>query len=710
MKQLFIKSGKAHIEHVADQQVLDGCVLVKTLYSCVSVGTEMAGVRSSSDSLFKRATKDPEKIVKALKLFSEKGFAATKSKALNQLGSPSGYSCVGEILEIGNGVDGYKVGDFVSCSGAQYANHAELVVAPVNLISRVGPTLDYKYASTATIGAIALQGVRRFDPKIGEIVGVVGLGIIGQLTVQILKANGIKVVAIDIDASKMAIAKSSGADIVLDSEYDDNYLRIKEITNYQGLDGVIITAASSSDEILSSAFGYTRKKGKVVLVGDVGLNINRADIYEKELDFLVSTSYGPGRYDKTYEEDGKDYPYSYVRWTEQRNISEYLNLLETKKVRLDKIPHKNYLFDDAPKLYEALKNDQEKSLLITIEYPTDVTKNSSPRKNYARKTNIIKDNQVTVSFIGAGSFASGTLLPQLEKQKSVNIRGIHSRRSLNAHKVANQFSAIFSTSDPMEIINDEETNCVFITSRHSDHGSMVIDILDTKKNIFVEKPLTLEQKDLSIIDKKIAAGKCGDLMVGYNRRFSKIIKDIKSILDSQNHPISIDYHMNAGFLDQKHWTQGIDGGGRNLGEACHIYDLFLYLTDSFPMQIKALPLIDSSQTYGSNDNFKVIMSFDNGSIASLTYTALGANSFPKEQMIVSSGTKTIHMNDYRYLDIFSGKTKISKDFKKIDKGHAEEIENYFTNLKKNKHTIPWTQLKLVSKISFDIEKQLTNKD
>lgn len=437
MKQVLIKKGKAIIEDIPAPTVSKGNVLVKVAYSCISAGTEMAGVKSSGESLLYKAIHQPQNIKKGLNMIKQKGILKTKNilKSTFESGEPTGYSASGVVIEIGNKIKDIKIGDRVACAGAGYANHAEYIEVPKNLLVKMPKDLSFKEASTVTLGSIAMQGVRRAEVKLGENIAIIGMGILGQIASQIVTAAGARVIAIDLDNRRLAIAQTNGARYVLNSTKENIVEEVIKITEGYGVDSVIITAATTSKEPLAQAFQMCRKKGKVILVGTVGMEINREDMYKKELDFYISTSYGPGRYDPNYEEKGTDYPYHYVRWTENRNMQEYLKMLTEGKIQLNNIIEKVYKIEEATQAYQEFEKVEDKPLIVLLQYEQDLEKKINRRveinSQFKLKSDIIK-----IALIGAGSFAKEVHLHNLEKLKNFyNIYAIMSRTGSNATSI-----------------------------------------------------------------------------------------------------------------------------------------------------------------------------------------------------------------------------------------------------------------------------------
>ena len=677
MKQILVQKGKIIIEEVPAPQVEPGTVLVAVSHSCISAGTELSGIKAGSQPLWKKALEQPDKVKKVISMVLSDGVSETKSRVEKSLSAPLtlGYSLAGTVIETGDGIHDLRVGDRVACAGAQCAHHAEIVRVPRNLVVSVPNNLDFTEASTVTLGAIAMQGIRRLQPTLGECFVVIGLGILGQLTAQLLKANGCRVMGADLDMDRVKLACTLGMDMGLD-EAQNQVDQVHRLTAGIGADGVVVTAATASSDVLSAAFQMCRKKGRVVLVGDVGLNIRREDIYFKELDFFISTSYGPGRYDPAYEEDGLDYPVSYVRWTENRNMAEYLRLVSEGRVNVKNMISFIYPLKDAPKAYADLQQTGAKPLIALLSYQ-HAQANIGRRVDIAPHRGKASSGKIRMAVVGAGGFARGTHLPHLQKLSDYyEIRAICSRTGHNAKNTAKQFEAGYATTDYDQILNDPEVDAVLIATRHNLHAKMTLKALKAGKHVLVEKPLALNQTELDEIQAFYHDNPDGPvLLTGFNRRFSPHLQRIKEITDRRSNPMIINYRMNAGYIPLDHWVHGPEGGGRNIGEACHIYDLFTFLTNARLGQVSAQTIRAKTDYYSPQDNFTGTASFKDGSLATLSYTALGSKDYPKEKMEIHVDDQVLVMDDYKSVEIFGSKEKGIKT-KLMNKGLEEELRMF----------------------------------
>ncbi len=710
MKQVLIKKGSATTAEVPAPQLECGEVLVRVQVSCLSIGTELSGMRSSGEPLWKKALAQPEKIAMALKMVRTQGLRRTWNliEEKKEASYPTGYSAAGIVVNFGSDVKDLTIGDRVACAGAQYAHHAEYIRVARNLCTLVPDDVDFESASTVTLGAIALQGVRRAQPTLGETFVVVGLGILGQLTMQMLRANGCRVIGTDTDRRRIAIASSLGMEHGQHSD-DDDLEEVARLTDGYGADGVIITAATASDEVVSSAFKMCRRKGRVVLVGDVGLNLNRADFYVKEIDFLISTSYGPGRYDQSYEEGGLDYPIGYVRWTENRNMTEYLRLIAAGRVKVLPMVAARFSINEAAEAYAAI-GGSEKPLVALLTYPTDVAETKPSQHLRLIATPRSTEGRIRIAIVGAGGFARSAHLPNLQALSNKYIlRAVVNRTGPTAKAVGEQFGADYVSTDTSEIIADPEVDAVLIATRHNLHGSLALAALKAGKHVLVEKPMTLSPADLDELSAFYEGAGEGSskpiLLTGYNRRFSPHALRMKELLTKRSSPFILNYQMNAGYIPLNHWVHGLEGGGRNLGEACHIYDLFTFLADSEVTSVSAHAIKPSTAHYGRNDNFVATLSFADGSVATLTYTALGHKDYPKETAELYVDGKIAVLDDYKTLTVY-GAEKLSIKTHVQDKGLRAELECFATGINTGEWPIPLWQQRQVCEIGFAIEKMI----
>jgi predicted dehydrogenase/threonine dehydrogenase-like Zn-dependent dehydrogenase len=705
MKQVFIRKGKGIVGEVPAPLVSEDEILVQVHYSCLSTGTEQFKVEASARPLYKKLIDKPKNIEKVLESIRTQGIKNAIAKIKGQVNkkNPIGYSVAGIVLEAGSKVGDIKKGDRVACAGDQIANHAEFIAAPRNLTVKVPENLSLKDASTVALGSIAFQGIRRCGPAVGENIVVLGLGLLGQITVQILKSAGCRVIGIDLDLQRIDKAISLGLEIGLDAGSEGIVEEVIRNTSGYGADSVIITATSQSSRVINQAMEMCRKKGKIIIVGAVNLDIHREEFYKKELDVLISTSYGPGRYDEKYEGKGYDYPYAYVRWAENRNMQEYLNLLSKKKVKVEPLIDRVYKLEEAGKAYDELKSGDKKPLIVLFEY----NKESEPERKIIESDYKIKKGKINVGIIGAGGFAKGMHLPNLSKLNDIyNIYAICSKTGSNAKAIAEQYEGSYSTTDYRELLKDSKIGMVIISTHHNLHAKVAADAADAGKAVLVEKPMALNKEEL---DKLVGAIEKNKVlfMVGFNRRFSPYAVKIKEVTSNRVNPMIINYRMNAGFIPKDHWVHTEEGGGRNIGEACHIYDLFNYFTQSEAISIKANSINPGTDQYNSNDNFTVSIKYKDGSLCNLIYTALGNNLVSKEQMEIFVDNKIIQLDDYKQLNFYGIKEKAIKNNIQ-NKGQYEELLEFGKSIKNGSESpIPLWQLIQATEISFEVERQFS---
>jgi predicted dehydrogenase/threonine dehydrogenase-like Zn-dependent dehydrogenase len=677
MKQVLVRGGSVHLEDVPAPLVERGCVLIQMEYSCISIGTEMSGVKSSGVSIFQRALQRPQHVKKVLDMLINDGLAQTRKVVAEKLSVelPTGYSGAGKVIAVGPDVAEFAVGDRVACAGSQCAFHAEVVRVPKNLVVAVPSSLGTDVASSVALGAIAMQGVRRASPTLGETFVVVGLGIIGQLTVQMLRANGCRVIGVDLDRDRIALAARQGLTWGLHPDDGDDVDSVARITGGIGADGVIITAASPSDAIVSAAFRMCRKKARVVLVGDVGLDLKREDFYAKELDFLISSSYGPGRYDERYEEGGVDYPLAFVRWTEGRNMAEYLRLIADGAIDVKAMVASTYPIDRAVEAFQSLQADDQKPLMVLLSYPTRAEDAVIGTRMVSPRGSAPSEGSIRVAVVGAGGFAKGMHLPNLVELKNhFTLRAVVSRTGHNAASTAKRFSAQYSSTDFREVFADPDVDAVIIATRHDTHAELALQALRSGKHVLLEKPLALTNAQVADFEHfyESISGPTPILLTGFNRRFSPYAQRIALMLKQRTNPMIINYRMNAGYIPMDHWVHGSEGGGRNRGEACHIYDLFTFFTGSTVKSVHVNSLTPATAYYSASDNFIATVGFTDGSIASITYTALGSKDYPKESMDIFVDGMVISLNDYRSLTV-KGAHQKSLVTRASEKGQKEEL-------------------------------------
>ncbi|MDB3927597.1 bi-domain-containing oxidoreductase, partial [Flavobacteriaceae bacterium] len=655
--------------------------------------TEKMLVEFGKASLIQKARQQPDKVKMVLDKIKTEGLLPTIETVFNKLEQPLplGYCNVGEVVSIGEGVVDFKVGDRVASNG----QHAEFVSIPQNLVVHIPDNISDEEACFTVIGSIGLQGIRLLNPTIGETVVVIGLGLIGLLTAEILIANGCKVIGYDLDDSKIEIAKSKGVIAFNSSRVNDPVKFVGSITNNIGADAILITASAKSNEIIAQAAQMSRKRGRIVLVGVIGLDISRADFYEKELSFQVSCSYGPGRYDDDYELKGIDYPLPFVRWTEKRNFETILQLISTGKLAVKELISEIVPFEEYHKIYGDIGNS--KSIASIIKYNEHNTPEHTIVVN-KKEAGPIKGG---IGIIGAGNFTKMTMLPAL-KGTNANIKHIVSSGGVNGTALAKKYNISQSTTDYNLVLNDKDVDLVMITTRHNLHADMVIKALEKNKHVFVEKPLALNNKDLAAIDESYKKNK-GTLMIGYNRRFSPHTQKIKSLVGDV--PMNIVATMNAGAIPMEVWVHDMEvGGGRIIGEACHYLDLMVFLTGS---KIKSVCMNALGNNPSENtDNASILVKMENGSTGVVNYFANGAKSYAKERLEVFSQGNVLIIDNFIKTSGFGFKG-FSKLKTKLDKGHKLQFTQIVEKIKQGSvELIPYEELINVTKASFAAIKSL----
>ncbi len=667
-----LKTGEIEVKDVPAPALRPGWIVVATQASLISAGTERTSVEKAKSSLIERARKQPDDVKQVLDMAKREGMLNTFHKVMNKLDSyrALGYSTAGVVVE--SGCDEFAPGDRVACAGAGYAVHAEMITVPKNLAVKIPDGVSFDAAAFTTLGAIAMQGVRQAGPNLGETVVVVGLGLLGQITVALLKANGCRVVGLDVDESQFPVAREFGADLVAPSNGDAVKV-VESFTRGIGADAIIITAGTSSNAPIESAIKMARKKGRVVVVGAVGMDLPRSPFYEKELEITISCSYGPGRYDPNYEEEGYDYPAGYVRWTENRNMSAILDLIAAGKLNVERIITHRFPITDVPKAYDLITGKVDEPFIgVLLTYPEREGKDL--RRNIAvgsrKQTGASQSSALQLGFVGAGSFAQGHLIPHLTKL-NLDLVSAVTATPANARSVAEKFGFAEASTDSLAVIEGKNTNALFIATQHDTHGDYVARALQAGKQVFVEKPLAINHEELERI-RQLAEEGNDRVMVGFNRRFSESFVAIKKHFAGVVEPLSILYRVNAGHIPLSHWTQRPEQGGRIIGEGCHFIDTMQFLTGARPVSVQAAAIRSENVEVKNADTVSITITFDNGSIGTLLYYANGAKAIPKEYCEVFGGGRTGIMDDFRRVTLASGTKSTLKKFDG-SKGHREEV-------------------------------------
>jgi predicted dehydrogenase/threonine dehydrogenase-like Zn-dependent dehydrogenase len=689
MKQIIqsFKTGITELVELPSPLVKPGQVLIQTSHSLVSLGTEKMLVEFGKASLIQKARQQPDKVKMVLDKIKTDGLIPTLETVFNKLEQPLplGYCNVGRVIEVGTGVKDFKVGDRVASNG----QHAEFVCIPQNLVAQIPDTVSDEEAVFTVIGAIGLEGIRLINPTIGETVVVIGLGLIGLLTAEILIANGCQVIGYDLDDAKVNIAKDKGVLAFNPLLGYDPVKFVKDKTKGIGADGVLITASAKTNDIISQAANMSRKRGRIVLVGVIGLDISRADFYEKELSFQVSCSYGPGRYDEDYEFKGIDYPLAYVRWTEKRNFETVLQLISSGKLAVKNLISEVIPLENFHKIYGDIS--ASKSIASILKYNKDI----KPINTIIVNKKKIEPNKGLIGIIGAGNFTKMTMLAAL-KGTNANIKHIVSSGGLTSTALAKKYNISQSTTDYDIVLNDKDVSLIMITTRHNLHADMVIKALNKGKHVFVEKPLALNLNELTAIQKAYSISD-GTLMVGFNRRFSPHVRKIKSLVGDA--PMNIVATMNAGNIPPDVWVHDmLVGGGRIIGEACHYLDLIVFLSGSMIKSVcmNALGLNSEDNT----DNASILVKMENGSSGVINYFSNGAKSYAKERLEVFSQEKVLIMDNFIKTSGYG-----FKDFSKLktnlNKGHKAQFGQIVERIKQGSvELIPYEELINVTKASF----------
>jgi len=684
MKQLLQDSRSAAI-NVADvpaPKLLAGCVMVRTAASLVSAGTERAASEFAGKNLLQKARMRPDLVREVLAKISRDGLAATVAAVRRRLDQPSvlGYSSAGTVVGVGEGVADIGIGDRVACAGAGHAVHAEFACVPRLLVAKIpSQTVSFDEAAFTTLGAVALHAARNADAKLGDIVAVIGLGLLGQLTVQILKAAGCGVLGMDISAERAELALRLGADAVSTSSSGFRDLCLQHSSGH-GADSVLIAAQSSSNDPVNLAGEVARNRAVVVAVGTIAMDIPRRTFYEKELDFRVSRSYGPGRYDAVYEQKGIDYPIGYVRWTETRNMEAFLKLLAGGKLDLHPLITHRFPIARAHAAYDLITGKtQEPFLGVLISYPQEGDANDSRLINLAAPDRpTASPKSVQIGLLGAGSFAIGTLLPALKRVRGIEMVVASAANGSHAWYAARKFGFRSCTTDERRILDNPAVNTVVVATRHHLHASQTVAALRAGKHVFCEKPLCLNKAELreilAVFEESLSARHL--LMVGFNRRFAPFAVRMKNFVREAGEPLALHYRINAGFLPADHWLNDpLQGGGRIIGEVCHFVDLLCFLTGSSPTEVETRSLPNPGRY--SNDNVVCSLRFADGSQGAITYLANGDKSYEKERIEVFGGGAVAVLEDFRRLELVrGGKRRVFRAPLRQDKGHRGEWEAF----------------------------------
>ena len=706
MKQLLqnIKNGQAVVAEVPVPSPRKGMALIKTSASLVSAGTERMVVEFAEKNLVGKARSRPDLVKQVIDKALREGLLNTAQAAFNKLDEPMalGYSSAGTIVELGEGMDGFHVGQRVACAGGGYASHAEYVVVPRNLLAPIPDHLDFESAAFATLGAIALHGFRLADPKLGETVAVIGIGLLGLMTLQIAEAAGCRAIGIDVDPKRVELAESLGLSACSRERAEDS---VQAFTANRGADSVVICADTPSNDPVTLAGTIARDRANIVATGAVGLEFPRKIYFEKELSFINSRSYGPGRYDPLYEEGGVDYPIGFIRWTEGRNLEAVVDLLASGKLKVESLITHRLPIEKAEEAYEIITGKREEPFIGVLLTYGEGKKKEERRVEFLAVTH--HASLVNLGVIGAGLYANATLLPVL-KNTDMELVGIASAGGLKAQHSAKKFGFSYATSSADEIINDEKVNTVAILTRHDLHAELVIKALEAGKHVFVEKPLAVNAEQLAQVEEALTHHS-SLVTVGFNRRFAPLAKELAAFYADRVEPLHIHYRINAGYIPLKHWLHDPEqGGGRIIGEGCHFIDFVTFLVGESPISVTAHALPDNGKY--REDNVSMTFTFPDGSIGVVDYLANGDKSVPKERVEVFGGGKVATLNDYRSLEmVHNGKRKTIKNRLGQDKGWKDEMLALEKAVKTGELPIPYEHLIGVTKASFAAVESLRTK-
>jgi predicted dehydrogenase/threonine dehydrogenase-like Zn-dependent dehydrogenase len=674
MKQLLqnLRTGEGTVAEVPVPVVQPGRALVRTAASLISAGTERALAELGRKGLLGKARERPELIGKVWEKVKTDGIVQALEGVRDKLDQSHavGYSAAGKVIETAKDVTDFRAGDRVACAGTDYASHAEVISVPRNLCVRLPDQLSFAEGAFGTVGAIALQGVRLAEPALGESVVVIGLGLVGQLTVQLLKANGCRVFGIDIDEARIQLARASGADG--GCAPDEAREKVLAWSRGRGADACIIAAATASNEPIELAGEISRLKGRVVAVGVVGMNVPRNVYYQRELTLKVSLSYGPGRHDPDYEERGHDYPVAYVRWTEGRNIEAFLDLVAAGRIDVKPLITHRFSLDDARSAYQLISgNTDEEYLAVLLTYDTESEVSGRIENRSAAKKAAVPAGRVGVGLIGAGGYAQKVLLPNF-KAAGVEFCSIASASGVSAHDMGTKYGFARFLSDAQSVIDDTQANLIVIATRHGSHAELARLALARGKHVFVEKPLALNDAELDGV-LEAAARSEGQLLVGFNRRFSPLAGRAKEFFGGRQSPLSIVYRVNAGRVPREHWTQDAsEGGGRIIGEVCHFVDLMQFLTGAAPKSVYAEAVAADKGNVVREDSVFITLQFSDGSNGVIAYLAEGDSSLGKERIEIFGEGKTFVIEDFRSARLYAGGREKKETLREQDKGQAEE--------------------------------------
>ena len=703
-----MKSGRVRVADVPPPALQPGGVLVRVRRSLISIGTERAVIALAKKTPIGKARERPDLARKVLNKARQEGYWSTWKVVRNLISSPIplGYSCAGEVIEVGRDAGEFAVGDLVACAGLNFANHAEIDYVPCNLAAKLPAGLSFDDACFVTLGAIAMQGVRLAELQLSERVVVLGLGLVGQIALQIARCSGARVLAHDIDPAKVELAVQLGAH---QGVSDPAALRsaVAAFTDGQGADAVLVCAATKSDRPLGDAADVSRLKGRVIVVGDVGMAIRRRPFFEKELKLVVSRSYGPGRYDPAYEVHGRDYPLPYVRWTEQRNMQSFLELMAAGDIAVAPLVTHRYPIESVEPAYELVTGERdERAIAILIEYegqaPVATQVAMRPPATSAPR------DRIRLGVIGAGQFAKAVLLPAFAADRNLAIEAVCTATGLTSRKVAEVYGARYCTSDAEQILGDDSIDAVLIATRHDQHADLVIGALEAGKAVFVEKPLAISDDSLARVARTVRSLDAPRLMVGFNRRFAPLAVRCHRLFAGRQYPLFVSYRVNAGTFPPDSWVfDPVHGGGRILGEICHFIDTIAFLTDALPKRVYAEEIRYSLEPAHRRDSLTITLRMSDGSVGAIHYLADGDPGLAKEYVEVFGGQRTALLDNYRTLTVHSGNRRKRQRLLNQAKGHGEEVAAFIRAIRTGESMpVPMETILGVSAAAFAVHRSL----
>ncbi|HEU4931252.1 MAG TPA: bi-domain-containing oxidoreductase [Pyrinomonadaceae bacterium] len=674
------KTGRPFVGEVPVPALTRGRVLVRTVASLISAGTERAAVELVSKGLVKEARQRPDLVKAVVAKVKNEGLLNTFASVRDKMAASQslGYSAAGVVAAVAEDVTEFQVGDRVACAGVGFASHAEVLSVPKNLCVRLPENVSFESGAYGTLGAIALQGVRLAEPTLGESIVVIGLGLVGQLTVQLLKANGCRVFGLDLDQSRVSLALELGADKAAVSN-EETAKEIEAWTRGYGADAVLITAATDSNQPIELAARVSRLKGRVIVVGMTGMDIPRAPFFSRELKLIISMSYGPGRYDPEYEERGQDYPLPYVRWTEKRNIESFLELIGEGRINVERLTTHRFPITEADRAYQLISgNLQEPNLGVVLNYDPDAAvlrKISLGAAAPVRKS----EKSIVLGVIGAGGYVPAMLLPHF-KSEGVEFCSIATATGISAHDVGKRFGFTYAVSSADEVLDEPSVNLVVIGTKNDTHAELALGALERNKHVFVEKPLALNDQQLESVLEAVAASSA-KLMVGYNRRFSPLVQRAKEFFSNREAPLSLLYRVNAGRIPNEHWMQNAqEGGGRIIGEVCHFIDLMQYLTGALPVSVFAESISANSSKIVDADSVFITLRFADGSNGTVAYISEGDKGLAKERVEIFGGGKVFVLDDFRRATLYRDGREEQVTLKAQDKGQQAQVRQVCRNV------------------------------